>query len=125
MFYSTQIFENDAKLSTSAAIAATLATMAVNVLMTFISAVLVDNAGRRTLQLAGLGGMWLSSYLLVISLELTVILHFRFTIVITISRSIFCYLPLGSESFLGCLLFNSFRHSICYFIRHWTRYSML
>lgn len=72
MFYSTQIFEKDAKLSRNAAVGATLATMTVNVLMTFVSAKLVDNLGRRTLQLAGLAGMWLSAYLLVISLELTV-----------------------------------------------------
>lgn len=72
MFYSTQIFENDAKLSPSAATGATLGMMAVNVLMTFVSTTIVDKSGRRTLQLIGLAGMWLSTILLVISLYVTV-----------------------------------------------------
>lgn len=73
MFYSTQIFEKDAKLNSTAATAATLGMMAVNVLMTIVSTIMVDKAGRRTLQLIGLAGMWLSTILLVVSLYMTVI----------------------------------------------------
>ena len=43
---------------------------AMNVAMTVISMILVDRAGRRTLHLAGMGGMWICSVLLVIMLVL-------------------------------------------------------
>ena len=66
VYYSTNIFEN-AGLSHSAAQYATIGTGAVNVVMTFVSAILVDRAGRRTLHLFGLGGMWVFAILLTIS----------------------------------------------------------
>uniref|UniRef100_A0A915IMI1 Major facilitator superfamily (MFS) profile domain-containing protein n=1 Tax=Romanomermis culicivorax TaxID=13658 RepID=A0A915IMI1_ROMCU len=45
--------------------------MVVNVLMTLVSTAVVDKAGRRTLHLAGLGGMCLSTVLLVVTLDLS------------------------------------------------------
>lgn len=73
MFYSTVIFRG-AGLSHSAAVYATIGMGAVNVLMTIISVYLVDHPrfGRRSLHLAGLGGMWLASILLVICLSVFV-----------------------------------------------------
>ncbi len=67
IYYSTGIFES-AGLSHVSAEYATLGTGAVNVAMTFVSAVIVDMAGRRTLHLLGLGGMWIFAILLTISL---------------------------------------------------------
>uniref|UniRef100_A0A915KI94 Major facilitator superfamily (MFS) profile domain-containing protein n=1 Tax=Romanomermis culicivorax TaxID=13658 RepID=A0A915KI94_ROMCU len=71
MFYSTIIFEKDAKLSLDNARWATVGIMVVNVLMTLVSTAVVDKAGRRTLHLAGLGGMCLSTVLLVVTLDLS------------------------------------------------------
>uniref|UniRef100_A0A915IUH9 Major facilitator superfamily (MFS) profile domain-containing protein n=1 Tax=Romanomermis culicivorax TaxID=13658 RepID=A0A915IUH9_ROMCU len=71
MFYSAQIFEQDAKLSLDDARLATIGVMLVNVLMTVVSTIIVDKAGRWTLQLAGLGGMLISTVFLVISLHLS------------------------------------------------------
>ncbi|XP_021375505.1 solute carrier family 2, facilitated glucose transporter member 3-like [Mizuhopecten yessoensis] len=56
IYYSTLIFES-AGLSQLNAQYATLGTGAVNVLMTFVSAIIMDRVGRRTLHLVGLGGM--------------------------------------------------------------------
>lgn len=75
MFYSTEIFEKDAKLSTHSSIMATLGVMTVNVLMTVVSTILVDKAGRRTLHLTGLGGMFVSTICLVVTLHLSSLKH--------------------------------------------------
>lgn len=50
---------------------ATMGVMIVNVLMTVVSTVLVDRAGRRTLLLASLIGMFFATILLVVSLALS------------------------------------------------------
>ena len=67
IYYSTSIFIQ-AGLATAAAQYATLATGAVNVCMTFVSALIMDRVGRRTLHLTGLGGMFIASYILAMGL---------------------------------------------------------
>ena len=77
IYYSTSIFGPDgAGLSDQNAQYATLATGAVNVCMTFVSALIMDRVGRRTLHLTGLGGMFVSSYLLAVGLIFQVIIAF-------------------------------------------------
>ena len=44
--------------------------------MTFVSALIMDRVGRRTLHLTGLGGMFISSYLLAVGLIFQVIIAF-------------------------------------------------
>ncbi|KAJ8320058.1 hypothetical protein KUTeg_001645 [Tegillarca granosa] len=60
VYYSTSIFEK-AGLNEQNAQYATIGSASVNMLMTFISAVLIDRLGRRTLYLASLFGVFLSS----------------------------------------------------------------
>ena len=67
IYYSTSIFIQ-AGLKTEAAQYATLATGATNVVMTFVSALIMDRVGRRTLHLTGLGGMFIASYILAVGL---------------------------------------------------------
>ncbi|XP_014664491.1 PREDICTED: solute carrier family 2, facilitated glucose transporter member 1-like [Priapulus caudatus] len=69
MYYSTSIFTK-AQLSTTGAMWATIGVGCINVIMTVISVVLVEKAGRRTLHLIGLGGMLLMTVLLTITLVL-------------------------------------------------------
>lgn len=69
MFYSTDIF-NNAGLEGDRAVYATLGMGAVNVLMTLVSTAIVDRAGRRTLHLIGLAGMWICTVLLVVMMVL-------------------------------------------------------
>lgn len=71
MFYSTKIFMG-AGLTPQAAIYATIAMGAINVLMTLVSVYLVDHPkfGRRSLHLTGLIGMCISSILIVVSMSL-------------------------------------------------------
>ncbi|XP_059164340.1 solute carrier family 2, facilitated glucose transporter member 1-like [Physella acuta] len=69
VYYSTSIFAS-AQLSKDEAQYATVGTGAVNVMMTFISALIMDRAGRRTLHMIGLGGMCISSVVLVVCLTL-------------------------------------------------------
>ncbi|KAJ8319939.1 hypothetical protein KUTeg_001526 [Tegillarca granosa] len=66
IYYSTNIFRR-ANLTEQNAQYATLGTSAVNVVMTFISAIVMDRAGRRTLHLFGLGGLFIFSLILSIS----------------------------------------------------------
>ncbi|XP_076320382.1 solute carrier family 2, facilitated glucose transporter member 1-like isoform X1 [Tachypleus tridentatus] len=70
IFFSTQIFES-AGLNKQTAVYATMAMGTINVLMTIVSLVLIERAGRRTLHLIGLGGM------AVITLLLTICLIFK------------------------------------------------
>ncbi|XP_063371967.1 solute carrier family 2, facilitated glucose transporter member 3-like [Cydia amplana] len=63
MFYSTDIF-SQASLKPPYSQYATLGTGAMNVLMTLVSLVLVEIAGRKTLLLVGFSGMFISSVLL-------------------------------------------------------------
>ncbi|XP_065564356.1 solute carrier family 2, facilitated glucose transporter member 1-like [Artemia franciscana] len=67
MFFSTSIFE-DAGLNTLTSQYATLGMGVMNVLMTFVSLVLVEKAGRKTLQLVGLSGMFVVVILLTVFL---------------------------------------------------------
>ncbi|KRX27855.1 Solute carrier family 2, facilitated glucose transporter member 3 [Trichinella nelsoni] len=68
LFYSTKIFMDGAGLSETNAQFATLGVGLINVLMTIVSAILIDKAGRRMLQLTGLGGMWISCIALSVSI---------------------------------------------------------
>ncbi|XP_052082052.1 solute carrier family 2, facilitated glucose transporter member 3-like isoform X1 [Mytilus californianus] len=68
IYYSTEIFEG-AGLSKASAQYATVGVGGVNVAMTFVSALIMDRAGRRTLHLIGLGGMFVGSVVLTIGLE--------------------------------------------------------
>ncbi|XP_064610529.1 solute carrier family 2, facilitated glucose transporter member 1-like [Liolophura sinensis] len=67
IYYSTDIFEG-ANLSEAVSKYATLGTGVINVLMTLISALIVDRAGRRTLHLIGLGGMFVFTTVLSLAL---------------------------------------------------------
>uniref|UniRef100_A0A2C9LFI2 Major facilitator superfamily (MFS) profile domain-containing protein n=1 Tax=Biomphalaria glabrata TaxID=6526 RepID=A0A2C9LFI2_BIOGL len=69
VYYSTSIFIS-AGLSKETSQYATLATGVVNVMMTFISALIMDRAGRRTLHMIGLVGTCISSVVLVVCLSL-------------------------------------------------------
>lgn len=68
MYYSTSTFEK-AGMDAAGAQGATLAMGTINVLMTFVSMVLVDKAGRRTLLLTGEIGMIVFTILLTIMLN--------------------------------------------------------
>lgn len=74
MFFSTKIF-NMANLQGSAAELATIGVGVVNVLMTFVSMVLVEKAGRKTLLLIGFGGMCIDTTLLAICFFFKVIFN--------------------------------------------------
>lgn len=77
MFFSTKIFTM-AQLNKNAAQNATMSVGAMNVLMTIVSLVLVEKAGRKTLLLIGFGGMFIDTALLAICLIFAVsilILH--------------------------------------------------
>ncbi|KAL4221556.1 Solute carrier 2 [Mactra antiquata] len=63
IYYSTSIFMS-ADLSENQAQIATLIVGAVNVCMTFVSALMMDRLGRRTLHLFGLSGLFIASYVL-------------------------------------------------------------
>ncbi len=67
MFYSTQIF-NSAGLEGAAAQYATLAMGVVNVLMTFVSLVLIEKAGRKTLMAVGLAIMFVATIMIMVCL---------------------------------------------------------
>ncbi|OXU29584.1 hypothetical protein TSAR_009068 [Trichomalopsis sarcophagae] len=71
MFYSTKIFKM-AQLSESQAGNATIGVGVVNVLMTFVSMILVEKAGRKTLLLIGFFGMVIDTSLLGVCLLFTV-----------------------------------------------------
>ena len=73
IYYSTRVFE-DAGLSKSVAQYATAGTGVVNVGMTFVSAILMDKLGRRTLMICGLGGMFVFTVVLTMSLVFQVLL---------------------------------------------------
>merc|ERR1719373_1170471 len=67
IFYSTSIFK-EAGLDAQASQSATLGMGTMNVLMTFVSLVLIEKAGRKTLMLIGLVGMCLMTTLLLAAL---------------------------------------------------------
>ncbi|KAK8763732.1 solute carrier family 2, facilitated glucose transporter member 1-like [Amblyomma americanum] len=67
IFFSTDIFQT-AGLSLEGAMRATLGLGLVNVLMTLVSMVVVERAGRRTLLLAGLAGMAVCTVVLTVTL---------------------------------------------------------
>ena len=67
IFYSTSIFEN-AGLDDQASQGATLGMGSMNVLMTIVSLVLIEKAGRKTLMVIGLCIMFIMTTLLLASL---------------------------------------------------------
>ena len=67
MFYSTSIFKS-AGLDAQASQSATLGMGTMNVLMTFVSLVLIEKAGRKTLMVIGLAVMFLMTTLLLAAL---------------------------------------------------------
>merc|ERR1711990_1308249 len=67
IFYSTDIFEK-AGLNDEASQAATLGMGSMNVLMTVVSLILIEKAGRKTLMLVGLSSMLVMTTLLLVSL---------------------------------------------------------
>lgn len=71
MFFSTKIFTM-AQLDKNAAQNATMGVGAMNVLMTFISLILVERTGRKTLMLIGFTGMFIDTALLAICLAFAV-----------------------------------------------------
>lgn len=71
MFFSTKIFTM-AQLDKTAAQNATMAVGAMNVVMTFVSLILVEKAGRKTLLLAGFSGMFIDTVLLAVCLAFAV-----------------------------------------------------
>ena len=75
MFYSTDIFKN-AGLDDQASQSATLGMGTMNVLMTFVSLVLIEKAGRKTLMVIGLTVMFLMTTLLLAALLTFVSTHF-------------------------------------------------
>jgi len=70
IFFSTRIFES-AGLDESASQSATLGMGAMNVAMTFVSLVLIEKAGRKTLMIVGLCIMFCMTTLLLVSLVLS------------------------------------------------------
>ena len=77
MFYSTGIFKL-AKLKDDQAQHATIGVGVVNVFMTFVSMILVEKAGRKTLLLIGFFGMFIDTTLLAICLLIDVSQSFLF-----------------------------------------------
>lgn len=67
VYYSTDIFKT-AGFGIDEAQHATLITGATNVCMTFVSALVMDKLGRRSLHLFGLGGMFVATYILTLGL---------------------------------------------------------
>ncbi|OQV18759.1 Solute carrier family 2, facilitated glucose transporter member 1 [Hypsibius exemplaris] len=65
MFYSTSIFRS-AGLTPDQAAYATIGMGGINVLMTFVSVILVEKAGRKTLLLIGFSGMMITTVLLTV-----------------------------------------------------------
>ena len=74
MFFSKSIFEK-ANLNSQEAQMANLAVTIVNVLMTFVSMILVDKAGRKTLLVTGFVGMAIDTLFLAILMKYAVILE--------------------------------------------------
>ncbi|XP_023319897.1 solute carrier family 2, facilitated glucose transporter member 1 [Eurytemora carolleeae] len=69
IFFSTKIFES-AGLDEQASQSATLGMGAMNVAMTFVSLIMIEKAGRKTLMISGLVGMFFMTTLLLVSLLL-------------------------------------------------------
>ena len=69
IFFSTKIFES-AGLSDTAALYSTMGMGVINVLMTLVSLILVERAGRRTLHLTGLAGMAITTLILTLCLTM-------------------------------------------------------
>lgn len=96
-YYSTIIFIN-AGLDSDSAKLATIGVGGVMVIMTLVSIPLMDKAGRRTLHLWGLGGMFISSIFFTISLLVTFI-YSGMTVVSVISLLLFVvFFALGPGS---------------------------
>ena len=72
IFYSTSIFKS-AGLDEAMAQGATLGMGACNVMMTFVSLILIEKAGRKTLMIAGLCVMLITTTMILICLKVEVI----------------------------------------------------
>lgn len=79
MFFSTKIFTM-AQLDKNSAQNATMGVGAMNVLMTFISLILVERAGRKTLLMIGFTGMFVDTALLAICLAFAVSIRPRMNV---------------------------------------------
>lgn len=95
MFFSTKIFMM-AQLDKTAAQIATMVVGAVNVLMTFVSLILVEKAGRKQLLLVGFTGIFIDTVLLAICLAFAVSIPFQTMVLFyyanfMVSCNIFCH----------------------------------
>lgn len=131
MFFSTKIFTM-AQLDKTAAQNATMAVGAMNVVMTFVSLILVEKAGRKTLLLAGFSGMFVDTALLAICLAFAVSISLYINLILHVdSGNVYCkicdlisfpnFFPFSgyvscSSLFLDCTS-NDIRNLIC----NWTR----
>ncbi|EFA03487.1 solute carrier family 2, facilitated glucose transporter member 1 isoform X2 [Tribolium castaneum] len=108
IFFSTSIFK-DSGLKDDSATFATMGMGAINVLMTIVSLVLVEKAGRKTLLLFGFGGMAIDTLLLTIAMKLTTVepnLSYLCIVLVFIYIIMFASGPGSIPWFLVAELFN-------------------
>ncbi|XP_018895971.1 solute carrier family 2, facilitated glucose transporter member 1 isoform X2 [Bemisia tabaci] len=108
MFFSTKIFKM-AQLSDEAAQYSTLGMGSMNVLMTLISLVLVEKAGRKTLLLIGFSGMFVDTVLLTICLafvEKSIVISYFCILLVIVFVVMFAVGPGSIPWFLVSELFN-------------------
>lgn len=108
MFFSNSIFES-ANLDKQQAQMANLAMTIVNVLMTFVSMVLVDKAGRKTLLLTGFVGMTINTFFLAIMMKYTgnhIIISWLCVVLVLVFIIMFASGPGSIPWFLVSELFN-------------------
>ncbi|XP_044268548.1 solute carrier family 2, facilitated glucose transporter member 1-like isoform X2 [Tribolium madens] len=108
IFFSTSIFK-DSGLKDDSATFATMGMGAINVLMTIVSLVLVEKAGRKTLLLIGFGGMAIDTLLLTIAMKLTTVepnLSYLCIVLVFIYIIMFASGPGSIPWFLVAELFN-------------------
>jgi len=109
MYFSTDIFIS-ANLTPATSQYATLGMGGMNVLMTLISLVIIEKAGRKTLQLIGLGGMFVVTVLLTIFLALkdqSTVFSYLSIILVILFVVMFATGPGSIPWFLVTELFNS------------------
>ncbi|KAJ3653795.1 hypothetical protein Zmor_013028 [Zophobas morio] len=108
IFFSTSIFQQSG-LKDDSATFATMGMGAINVLMTIVSLVLVEKAGRKTLLLLGFGGMAIDTLLLTIAMNFTSIepnLSYLCIVLVFIYIIMFASGPGSIPWFLVAELFN-------------------
>ncbi|XP_005102920.2 solute carrier family 2, facilitated glucose transporter member 1 [Aplysia californica] len=109
-FYSTSLFE-EAGMSETDAKYTTSAVGAVMVTMTLITVPLIDRLGRRTLHLAGLGGMAVFSVLITISLALEDQVSWFDVVTIPVMLLYVVFFALGPGSIPWLIVAELFSHS--------------